>query len=304
MEDEVLVRHVALRLVLTLILFARLCPTLAEETRSPHPLAEAIPALLEQSAEQSGFVSPDLTRDELHELAEGRSMVRVSSPRTGAADVSAVRLLGFQIVDAPRLLVWLSVLGGVDEPKTGFTRVMLSRLTAGAYVRYQHVNLPWPFRDRHWVILCEKNLELAQESEGIAWQHRWSLHQQGEKLLRKARDEGRIGGLTRKELDESVYLPSNRGAWMLLELAPRKTLVVAHLDVELGGPFPNRLVTAFAKRELRAGLASLEELSNGVHLRYDERPMVHDGHGRPISRQAALDAAYGWTHDPRLARTE
>ena len=241
---------------------------------------------------------------EANALLAGESFVTVfddaGSGRTNDAD--AMRVAGMQVVDAPRLLVWVSVLGERDELSSKVKRTVLANKPAGAYVTYQHMDLPWPFKDRQWVILSEKNLALADETADRIWEHRWSLVSHGEDVLKIAHAEGRISGVTRQQLDDSVYLAANRGAWILFDLGHGRTLVATYLDVDLGGRLPGALVRSFTKRQLKSELQALKALSNADST-YNEQPMVHDGHGLPISRRTVLQASGPWPTQSRLVRT-
>ena len=270
----------------------------------PEPLADAIPALLELYSKLGDFHLPDLSPAEANALLAGESFVTVfDDPGSGRAnDAGAMRVAGMQVVDAPRLLVWVSVLGESDELSRKVKHTLLANEPAGAYVTYQHMDLPWPFKDRQWVILSEKNLALAEKTGGRIWEHRWSLVPRGEDVLEIAHAEGRISGVTRQQLDDSVYLAANRGAWILFDLGHERTLVATYLDVDLGGRFPGALVRSFTKRQLKSELQALKGLS-GADSTYNEQPMVHDGHGLPISRLTVLEASGPWPTQSRLVQT-
>lgn len=257
---------------------------------SEQPLSERIPAALRDYARHGDVYLPGLTGEEVDDLIHGRPVVKISldSRKHEDATTSAMGVVGYRVIDAPRLLVWLTAMGTASEPDARLTRATLSPRTGGSYTRYQHVNLPWPIRDRHWVIRCEKNVAVADTSGGRFWEHRWSLVPNGESLLQPALANGTISGLTPRELERSVYLPSNRGAWILSELGEDKTLVIAFFDGGLGGLFPDALVRSFTKMHLREGLNLVAEISTRVHLEYDEEPLIHDGFGRPISRRDVL----------------
>ncbi len=236
---------------------------------------------------------PPLSPDELDLLRSGEPVIKVpeATEEDAGDDISEFGLFGLKIVDAPRLLVWSTVMGAASDPPARLTRAYFSRLPQGAYVRYQHVNLPWPIKDRHWVILCEKNLELADSSNGRIWQHRWTLHNDGPQLLLDAHADGLITGLSRQDLDNSVYIPANRGAWTLADLGGDKTLVIGYFDAALGGLLPKMLVRSFTRRQMRAGMILIQDLTNEVHLEYDGEPQIHDGYGQAIMPQDVLRLA-------------
>lgn len=249
--------------------------------------------LLDQYDSHGAFSLPRLTSDEIDELLAGQPIVKDSmDERTlEGNDIDEMGIAAMQVLDAPRLLVWLAAMGVASEPDIRLTRAFLEHREAGAYVRYQHVNLPWPIRDRHWIILCEKNAGLASASGGAIWEHKWSLLNGGESLWRTAREDGRIQGLTVEDMEKSIYLAENRGAWIMLEVDPERTLVVAFFDGDLGGRMPKSVVRRFSHVQLKKGLQLIEELSAEIHQFYDERQPIHDGFGQPIGRSAVLELA-------------
>jgi len=244
-----------------------------------------------------------LSPAEANALLAGESFVTVfEDAGSGRAnDADAMRVAGMQVVDAPRLLVWVSLLGESDELSGKVKRTVLANKPAGAYVTYQHMDLPWPFKDRQWVILSEKNLALADETADRIWEHRWSLVSHAEDVLEIAYVEGHISGVTRQQLDGSVYLAANRGAWILFDLGHERTLVATYLDVDLGGRLPGAVVRSFTKRQLKSELQALA--SSRADSTYNEQPIVHDGHGLPISRWTVLEASGPWPTQSRLLRT-
>lgn len=257
-------------------------------------VSEQIPGLIAQFSRLSGIFVPELQPADIETLLAGQSIVTASGESGPDDGGETMGLLGLQLVDAPRLLVWLTMLGGGGRSDGRLTSVRLSSMTAGSYTRYQHVNLPWPIRDRHWVIYCDKNLELAQASGGAIWEHRWSLHESGEQLLRTAFEDSRIPGLDIRTLDNSIYLPANRGTWAVFDLGENKTLILAYYDSDLGGRLPAALVRSFTKRQLRKYLEASGSLAGHILDHYDGTSPIHDGFGLPISREDAIAVARTW----------
>lgn len=256
-----------------------------------------VAALLHEYATISELPVERLTAEDIGALIDGDAVVKVSGrPAAGSAeDIDGMGVYGFKIVDAPRLPIWLAVMGGNDERDPRLTTAMLARSDDGSYVRYQHLDLPWPVRDRHYVIRCWKEPRVADRSRGTAWEHRWDLQQNGGAFLQHALSEKRIPGLTNEDVGKAVYLPENRGAWAMITIDENRTLVIAYVNADLGGRFPGAVVRHFARSGLKAGLAGLRELGARVHLNYSEERLIHDGFGRPISREQALAAAARWS---------
>ena len=227
---------------------------------------------------------PELTDEDIAAILGGEPAIRMSSDSPNAS-VSEFGIVGIHVIDSPKLLVWLTAMGVASEPDVRLTRAMLTEPDRGEYVRYQHVNMPWPIRDRHWVIHCEKDISLAEASGGSFWKHQWRLVEEGESLLPPAIEDGRISGLSVRQLDRSVYLPANKGAWVTSAINDKQTLVIAYFDGSLGGLFPDSMVRRFAKVHLREGLKLVGELSATAHQEYADSRTIFDGFGQPISRE-------------------
>jgi hypothetical protein len=252
-----------------------------------------IPRLLAQYSVQGDVRLPSLSPTELDTLATGNPVLTLyRDPTAEPGDkVRAMRVVGWQLVEAPRLLVWLSLLMGRDDSSARLQHVVLSRRPAGGYVSYHHIDLPWPAKDRHWLLLCEKNVRLASESDDDIWEHRWSLLPRDDSQLEAAYDSGDVPGLTRKAFDDSVYLVANQGAWIVFDLGAEGTLVAASMDIDLGGRFPDALVQSFAKHQMREFFESLAALRGA---RYEATPVIEDGRGVPITPEAARREARNW----------
>lgn len=292
-DDTGMMRHLASSVFAGLTFVMLTTAAVADDAYMRSESHADIPFLLEQIAADGGAAPATLSTDEFDLLFKGEPVIKVpvESDSDAGDEISEVGIFGLKIVEAPRLLVWLTVMGAASEPDVRLTRAYLARLPQGAYVRYQHIDLPWPIRDRHWVILCEKNVDLAESSNGLIWQHRWTLQEDGPSLLQDAYAQGRIEGLSEKDLEKSVYIPANRGAWTLADLGDRRTLVIGYFDAAFGGLMPKILVRTFAKRQMRAGLKLIQDLTNRVHLDYDGEPQIHDGFGQPIMLQDVLRLA-------------
>jgi hypothetical protein len=301
MQNRRPVQALALRAALAVLAFSQFGPTRADSPPTDGQLVEQIPKLLEQYSRQGDFQLPSLSITELDTLAAGETIVAVfrDPTVTPTEQADTQRLVGWQVVNAPRLLVWLSILGGNEEPSARLNQAVLLQRTAGAYISYHLMDLPWPFKDRQWTLLCEQNLGLAERSHDAIWEHRWSLLPRDDALLESAYKRGLMPGLTHRALDESVYLRANRGAWILFDLGASRTLVAASMDIDFGGHIPDAIARSFGKHQLRTFLESLSAL-RGRH--YTEMPVVHDGRGLPITREAAMVAARFQRDPPRLTK--
>jgi len=299
MKNQGPLEALALRTAIAVLALGQFGPTRAETLPDHGHLVDEIPRLLEQYSRLGDFHLPSLSVSELDALAAGEPIVALfREPSVQSTEqVDAMRVVGWQVVDAPRMLVWLSALSGNEVSSARPSHAVLMQRAAGAYVSYHHADLPWPVKDRQWTLLCEKNLTLAEDSHDVIWEHRWSLLERDDALLESVYEQRRIPGVTRRVLDDSVYLSENRGAWIVFDLGASGTLVAASMDVDSGGQLPDALVRSFAKRQLRAFFESLSAL-RGMH--YSGTPVIHDGRGLPIAREAAITAARFQSEPPRL----
>ena len=277
----------------------RIGPAAAQDPPLDGDVVGKIPRLLTQYSEQGDLRLPNLSPAELETLATGTPLVTLYRDPTAEPgdNVHAMSVVGWQVVNAPRLLVWLSLLGSREDSSARRQHVVLARRPAGAYVSYHHIDLPWPFKDRHWLLLCEKNLSLANDSHDEIWEHRWSLLPLDDSQLEAAYDTGGVLGLTRKAFDDSLYLTANQGAWIVFDLGAEGTLVAASMDIDLGGRVPNTLVQSFAKHQMREFFESVNTLSG---FDYAANPVIDDGRGVPITEEAALREARYWAERPPL----
>ena len=263
---------------------------------SSEPINATIADAVNRYGSMGSISIPELSASDLETLAAGQPVVRSKVPTdtNTESDTSMMGVVGWQVVPAPRLLVWLATLSAAGEGEKRVTAATLDRKSAGSFVRYQHIDLPWPFADRHWVILSRKDREAAKRTNGKLWAHTWSLASNGEEMAQQAHGDGLISGLSERTLAKSVYLPANRGTWTLIELEPDMTLVFAYFDADLGGVFPASVVRSFTARRLRSSLRSIRDISRDAGGLYDGRPLIHDGFGQPIDPLFAERLAANW----------
>ena len=288
---------------ISIVVTGLMCLALECAMAASNAPAELVRMQLSRYAAFGDIRVPDPSDGEIAALLEGEPLVSLS-PAMAAGSVSEFGVLGIHVIDSPKLLVWLTAMGVASEPDVRLTRAMLTEPEDGKYVRYQHVNLPWPIRDRHWVIHCEKDVSLAEHSGGEFWKHRWALVEQGESLLPPAIEDGRISGLSVRQLDKSVYLPANNGAWVTSAINDEQTLVIAYFEGSLGGLFPDAMVRRFAKIHVREGLKLVAELSATAHEEYRDSRVIYDGFGEPITVEEANEAGRRIAGVPRLAMVE
>ncbi len=284
------------RAAIALVVLMQFCLSIALAANPVDDQSDAIRSFIETYSGHRDRYRLNLAGLDLGNLNAGHTVIRVlnSSSKSQLEGAGNFGVLAMKIVEAPRLLVWLALMADSEELDGRLTRAILSEGPAGSKVRYQHINLPWPVKDRHWVIQVENDVDLAHASDGRIWERQWQLHARGQQLIDSAYADGTIVGVTQRLLDKSVYLPSNRGSWTVLDLGQNRTLVAAFVDFTLGGLIPDRLVRSYTIRELRDGIATLDDVIERAHTNLDGPSPIHDGRGLPISRRDAVVTRLDW----------
>jgi len=229
------------------------------------PLALATPTANEFAAAwqahqiivQAGALQPvALTAQDFDRLAKtGIARRRVHMP-------GADRVVGMIWSPAPRDTLWVSILDDADFTLVdSLTEIRLAD-TAGGHKRlYQHLDLPWPVENRHWVIEIKNNTQLAMQTGDQIWERVWDL---------TSPDDIPAGR------PEAIWAPVADGGWLLLP-AGGGTLVVYHARSVIGGHIPDELVT-------RWSMATLGKLLEQVVDRAQKIPRHYTGEHPPIYR--------------------
>ena len=269
---------------------------------------ELDPALLASAIETYNAYQevdlPELSDRDLRALAEGsvvksRERRRISDSRGKEKD--RIRIVGYRIYESPRVLVWLAALGDGTRLSKRLTEHFIEADTRGGKRWYQYLRLPWPMKDRHWVVLSGKDLDLSSATGGFAWEHAWHLDDDGEETALRLLANGEVEGVTAKQGTKAVYVPVNRGGWVMFELDERRVLVAAHVTSVLGGWIPDRLVARFVSAQLDSVLTKLEREASTIHDRYDGSFPIRTGDGAIITPEMAK-AAKSDGMDPSVRR--
>jgi len=190
----------------------------------------------------------------------------------------------YYLCDEPRDHVWVAA---IDDHFTGSDRLIEYRIDAddqGGGTWYQHLDLPWPLQDRHWVIHTRKGVELARATAGSVWEHAWQLAPDGERLAAEVVAAGKADGLKPKDVKSAVYLPANTGAWVMFALDDHRSLIVYHVTTVVGGSIPDSWIATFAYPQLDSLMRGVVAFARDIVRHYDAagHPIVYSGAGEPI----------------------
>lgn len=271
------------------VVVAVLCGSVTAACARDYDPADLVPTALEVYNERADDPLPFLNPDQVADLVHGEIVrIRRRDPRQG--EDAPERVTGYMLLRRPRLAAWLAALDP-DFPSTSMlTEVELSRDDAGRSSWYQHLSLPWPIADRHWVVGLHKDLEMARETEGFVWVHQWDLVEDGPRIAQETVAAGKAGDLTPKSIEKAIYLPSNEGAWILFALDADLTLLAYRVTTVVGGGIPDSWITTFAMAQLDGLLKEVDELAATSIQDYDpDVDPIFDGWGKLIPRQTVTD---------------
>lgn len=239
---------------------------------------------------QSPLPFPD--SDALEQISAGKHVIvreRKSMTRSDGTSHDGVRVIGYQLVHRPRLLVWLAALDVGTQHSNRLVEHLLEFDDRGGSLWYQFLNTPWPVRNRHWVIRNTKSVAVAHSSDERIWEHNWRLEDDGASIAGNVLRAGQVIGLQEQDGAAAIYLSINRGAWTMFQIDDDTTLVAAHTAADLGGWIPESWVARFVARQLGSVLANLEVRSDDIHERYTGRYPIFSGAGTRLTPDMAVE---------------
>ena len=250
--------------------------------------------VLEQYNALSDMRLPMPGPDDAKAIAAGRVVklrerMEMMSAATNERD-QRIRVVGYRLIERPRLLVWLAALDVGTEHSDRLTEHLLMNDDRGGSLWYQHLHLYWPIKNRHWTIVNRKSVELADSTNGMVWEHAWQLAPEGREIAMDLLENREVDGLTDNRARRAIYLPVNRGAWTMFELGDGLTLVASHATVELGGFIPDSFVASYVGRQLTKMLDGLVSRSDVMDREYDTSYTIYTGAGEVITKRMAEEA--------------
>lgn len=250
-------------------------------------VADEVRAAIAEHAAVSRFPVPPLDEERMASLLAG-DVVRFREKwvlsREGEDDEQTrQRALAYRLVRAPRRDVWLSALDGHFLLNDSLTEVRLEEKPLGGSTWYQYMDLPWPVKNRHWIIHLAKGVDVCEATGGRAWEQSWRLEPSGEVLAREYDRQGRLKPMKSDDVRGSRYLDANDGAWTMFALEDDLTLVTYNLTIVLGGWIPEGLASRFAMRALEDLLDRVAANTAKVPSHYvDGHEPIYAGDGTAI----------------------
>lgn len=202
---------------------------------------------------EHGQLSATLSDADLAQLAAGRMVKhreRIEGPD---------HAWGVAWSTAPREALWIAILDDThDTLVEGLEEEQLPGTTPDRKLLFQHLDLPWPFEDRQWVLEIVNNPALFGASGGDIWERVWKLAP---------------ANLATSPDPDAIWTPENDGGWLLMEAAGG-TLMVYQVRGDIGGAIPEDLVTRYALSTLDNMLDHIIERAAAIPAHYDSAHFV------------------------------
>ena len=225
---------------------------------------------------------PALSAEQRGALAAGE-VVRIVHHGDPEAPSTAV---GIALLDGGRDGLWIAAQDPHTQVDPSLVEFVVEDLGADHAVWYGHLDLPWPIKDRQWVVESRNTHRLATSTADGCWEHTWKLVPDGLSRVRPFVERGTARGITTEALDEAVYTPVNEGSWLMAPLPDGRVLVSYQATSVVGGAIPDSLVLQLTMSRLESVLRSLEERAktwSPTHYTA-EHAGVPGGAGAPIAR--------------------
>ncbi|MEO0575321.1 MAG: hypothetical protein AAF004_07650 [Pseudomonadota bacterium] len=248
------------------------------------PPADEIQQLLDIYQRETGVPVATLSDDSMGKMIAGKTVYRkvTMTQSDNSRDSTTIRVLGYRVIAKPRESLWLSALAFDAGFSRRLTEHFVSIESEGGAQWYQHVNMPWPLRDRHWLIATSKNTSLTRLTEGKMWEHRWALQENADAGIREMFAKDTVGELPAEMADKAILLPKNNGAWVMATMGDGTTLVVVHATMDMGGIIPDSLVARQTRKQLLQMLSKIEADSDTAFDRYTSDYLIYRGDGSLI----------------------
>ena len=198
---------------------------------------------------------PALTADQRADLAAGE-VVRIVRHGDPEAPSTAI---GVALLSGGRDALWIAAQDPHAQVDPSITEFVLEDFGAAHALWYGHLDLPWPLKDRQWVVESRNSRPLAAASADGCWEHTWKLVPDGLPRVRPFVERGDAKGLAMEAIDDAVFTPVNEGSWLMAPLSDGRVLVSYQATSVVGGAIPDGLVLQLTMSRLESVLRSLED---------------------------------------------
>jgi hypothetical protein len=223
---------------------------------------------------------PALTAQQRIDLAAGK-VVRILRHGDPEQPSTAV---GLALLSSSRDALWIAAQDPHTQVDPALTEFVMRTIESDHALWYGYLDLPWPIKDRQWVVESRNTHTLAARSDDGCWEHTWQLVPDGLEEARPLIGEGRARGVTLEHLEEAIFTPVNHGSWHMAPVSGGKVLVAYQATSVVGGAIPDSLVVQLTMSRLESVLRDLETRANEwARTHYTaSHSSVLGGGGKPI----------------------
>jgi len=219
---------------------------------------QVLESLAQTISDRSDFGAPTLSSEAMAKIRSGETVWEDTDLPNGER-----LLLISGLVQAPPAAVWVAIL---DDAHNGLseriTEHQLQGSLPGKKRLYQHLALPYPVSDRHWVLNILTDIPLYKTSAGKIWRRAWDLDPLGESVFASLEPKDKA------LIKSGVWTPKNRGEWLILPVG-KDSLVIYRGLFDIGGRVPPSLSQAMGSQSALDLFNQLQRLSDGVPNHYD-----------------------------------
>lgn len=250
------------------------------EARAADRAAEIAAALA--SCDGARHPLPSLGAEQRQDLEEGK-VVRILQHGDPEEPSTAI---GLALLSGDRDSLWIAAQDPHTQVDEGLSEFIVRALGSDHALWYGYYDLPWPIKDRQWVVESQNTHTLARRSSNACWEHSWALVPGGLPEARAAVERGQFTKVTLEQIDSAIFTPVNHGSWIMSELPSGGTIVSYQATSVVGGAIPDSLVVQMTMARLESVLRALETRAKTwslSHYRSGHAP-VPGGGGEEITR--------------------
>ena len=192
--------------------------------------------------------------------------------------------VGMMLTSTSRDALWIAAQDEHTQVDPGLTELRIESLGPDQALWYGYWDLPSPVRDRQWVVSSLNAHAVADRTDGMGWEHVWTLVDGGQERARPHVASGAVGAITVDQLESAIYTPVNEGSWFMLQMPDGSTLCGYQARSVVGGAVPTWLVTRLVLSRMESMLRDLDNRARSwspAHYTAQHAP-VYGGAGTPI----------------------
>jgi len=131
--------------------------------------------------------------------------------------------------------------------------IILKRFDASVFT-YQYLKLPL-VTDRHYFNTATVNVKLNTNAYGQMYESYWQGEPDAKPLIEKYLNNGTISQTTRKQAEAAILVRKNIGAWLLIKLPKKHTLLEYYMFSDPEGSLPEFAIN-------QASTSTLKKIAN------------------------------------------